>query len=159
MHLALVGLAPFPTKPSRDRRRSGPAPQGATLVRGLAMVDDAAIDRAVAVISVLADRTRLGILAHLHAGELRVGQIQQRVGRAQALTSYHLRVLAEAGLVRRRRDGQAVVYAADPDGWDAAIATIRAVFAPTSSSPVKANAPTGEGRGAVLELGVNGKVL
>jgi DNA-binding transcriptional ArsR family regulator len=93
------------------------------------MADDGAIDQAVAVIAILADRNRLEILAHLRASELRVGQIQRRVGIAQSLTSYHLRVLAEAGLVRRRRDGQAVVYAVDEDGWDGAIAAIRAVLA------------------------------
>jgi ArsR family transcriptional regulator, cadmium/lead-responsive transcriptional repressor len=106
------------------------------------MVDDAAIDRAVTVISVLADRTRLGMLAHLRGGELGAGELQRCMGISQPLTSYHLRVLAEAGLVRRRRDGQAVVYAADADGWDAAIDTIRAAFAPTSSSTDNATAST-----------------
>lgn len=93
------------------------------------MVDETLIDQAVAVIAVLADRTRLGILAQLRGGELAAGELQRRLGITQPLTSYHLRVLSEAGLVHARRAGTFIYYSADEDGWNAAITTVNAVFA------------------------------
>ena len=67
------------------------------------MVDEA-VDQAVTVMAVLADRHRLGILAQLRGGEVGAGELQRRLGITQPLTSYHLRVLSEAGLVRSRHD-------------------------------------------------------
>jgi DNA-binding transcriptional ArsR family regulator len=96
------------------------------------LVDDAALDQAVAMIAVLADRNRLGILAQLHDGELPVGEVQRRMGIKQALTSHHVRVLFAAGLVRRRRAGLFVYYALDADGWAAARSAIEAVLTPAS---------------------------
>lgn len=58
----------------------------------------------------LADPTRLAILRCLMAGERSVGQVVAETGRGQANVSKHLKMLAESGLVGRRKDGLQVFY-------------------------------------------------
>jgi DNA-binding transcriptional ArsR family regulator len=59
----------------------------------------------------LADPGRLQIVyALLEAGELRVGDIAERVGASESGTSHQLRQLRLAGLVRSRRQGREVHY-------------------------------------------------
>jgi ubiquinone/menaquinone biosynthesis C-methylase UbiE/DNA-binding transcriptional ArsR family regulator len=53
----------------------------------------------------LGDPTRLRIFRLLRAMELAVGEIAQVVGQSQPRVSRHVRILAEAGLVERRREG------------------------------------------------------
>jgi DNA-binding transcriptional ArsR family regulator len=59
----------------------------------------------------LADPTRLAILRALMDGERNVTQVVEETGRNQANVSKHLKMLAEAGLVARRKDGLQVFYA------------------------------------------------
>lgn len=58
----------------------------------------------------LADSTRLAILRTLMQGERNVTQVVEETGRGQANVSKHLKMLASAGLVSRRRDGLQVFY-------------------------------------------------
>jgi DNA-binding transcriptional ArsR family regulator len=58
----------------------------------------------------LADATRLAILRSLMAGEKSVGQVVAETGRGQANVSKHLKLLAESGLVGRRKEGLLVYY-------------------------------------------------
>jgi DNA-binding transcriptional ArsR family regulator len=58
----------------------------------------------------LADPTRLAILRTLMAGERSVSQVIDETGRNQANVSKHLKMLAEAGLVARRKEGLQVFY-------------------------------------------------
>lgn len=53
----------------------------------------------------LADPTRLRIFHLLRAMELAVGEIAQVVGQSQPRVSRHIRILAEAGLIDRRKEG------------------------------------------------------
>lgn len=53
----------------------------------------------------LADPTRLRVLALLRAMELSVGEIAQVLGQSQPRVSRHVKILAEAGLIERRREG------------------------------------------------------
>ncbi len=53
----------------------------------------------------LGDPTRLRILNLLRAMELAVGEIAQVVGQSQPRVSRHIRILVEAGLVERRKEG------------------------------------------------------
>jgi DNA-binding transcriptional ArsR family regulator len=63
----------------------------------------------------LADPTRLAILRCLMAGERNVGQVVAETGHGQANVSKHLKLLADAGLVGRRKAGLQVHYRiADP---------------------------------------------
>ena len=53
----------------------------------------------------LADPTRLRIVQLLREGELAIGEVAQVLGQSQPRVSRHVRILAEAGLVDRRREG------------------------------------------------------
>jgi DNA-binding transcriptional ArsR family regulator len=63
----------------------------------------------------LGDTTRLAILRALMPGERNVGEVVAETGQGQANVSKHLKLLAEAGLVARRKQGLQVYYrVADP---------------------------------------------
>jgi DNA-binding transcriptional ArsR family regulator len=63
----------------------------------------------------LADPTRLAILRALMGGERNVSQVIDETCRNQANVSKHLKMLAEARLVTRRKEGLQVFYRlADP---------------------------------------------
>lgn len=53
----------------------------------------------------LADPTRLRILALLRQMELSVGELAQVLGQSQPRVSRHLKILADAGLLERRKEG------------------------------------------------------
>jgi ArsR family transcriptional regulator len=68
----------------------------------------------------LADPTRLRILALLRAMELSVGELAQVLGQSQPRVSRHLKILADAGVVERRKEGSWVFLTlADPARVDA----------------------------------------
>jgi ArsR family transcriptional regulator len=58
----------------------------------------------------LADPTRLRILACLCDEERPVNEVVKRVGLTQANISRHLNILYKAGVVDRRREGNSVFY-------------------------------------------------
>ncbi len=62
-------------------------------------------------LKVLADETRLAIVALLLEGPMHVGEINDVLEVEPSLLSHHLRVLREAELVTAQRDGKAVLYA------------------------------------------------
>ncbi len=62
----------------------------------------------------LSEPTRLMILRTLMTeGELNVTQIVEQIGSTQANVSKHLKQLADAGLVARRKEGLNVIYRLD----------------------------------------------
>lgn len=63
----------------------------------------------------LADPTRRRIVAALRGGERPVGDIVAEAGVHQSGVSRHLRILAEAGFVDVRPDGQRRLYALRPE--------------------------------------------
>ncbi|HUD93159.1 metalloregulator ArsR/SmtB family transcription factor [Sphingobium sp.] len=60
---------------------------------------------ALDIFRALGDPTRLRIVHLLRAMELAVGEIAQVVGQSQPRVSRHVRILAEAGIVERRKEG------------------------------------------------------
>ncbi|WHO40061.1 metalloregulator ArsR/SmtB family transcription factor [Sphingobium sp. AP49] len=60
---------------------------------------------ALDIFRALADPTRLRVLHLLRAMELAVGEVAQAVGQSQPRVSRHIRILAEAGLIERRKEG------------------------------------------------------
>lgn len=58
----------------------------------------------------MCDPTRAQIARALGVGPLAVRDLTRVIGRSRTVTSQHLRVLREAGLVEASRDGRAVVY-------------------------------------------------
>ena len=63
----------------------------------------------------LADPTRLRIVALLRLMELSVGELAQVLGQSQPRVSRHLKILADAGVLERRKEGSWVFLTlADP---------------------------------------------
>lgn len=67
-------------------------------------------EKSVLLLKALGDPTRLRVIEVLVDGPRHVGRINDSIGIEPSLLSHHLRVLKEAGLVRDRRDGKAVMY-------------------------------------------------
>ncbi len=64
----------------------------------------------------LADPTRLRILALLARMELSVGELAQLLEQSQPRVSRHVRILADAGIIDRRKEGSWVFLAISDDG-------------------------------------------
>jgi ubiquinone/menaquinone biosynthesis C-methylase UbiE/DNA-binding transcriptional ArsR family regulator len=64
----------------------------------------------VAALKAAAESTRLRILLLLEAGELNVKDLTQILGQSQPRISRHLKLLAEAGLIERFREGSWVYF-------------------------------------------------
>lgn len=82
----------------------------------------AEVDAAVVVLKLLADPTRLAILAMLARDELAVGAMAERLGRPVPGVSQHLAKLRAHGLVVARRAGSSVHYS-QPDEHVARLVT------------------------------------
>lgn len=68
----------------------------------------------------IADGQRRRILAALSRGPRRAGEVGRLVGLSPNALSFHLRLLRQAGLVTRRREGRSLVYSASRpaiQGW------------------------------------------
>lgn len=71
---------------------------------------------AVAQLAALAQETRLAIyrlLVQQGEGGLAVGSIATQLGLANATLSFHLKTLAQAGLIEARQDGRFIHYSAN----------------------------------------------
>jgi DNA-binding transcriptional ArsR family regulator len=73
---------------------------------------DEQVEVAVRTLQLLGDRTRLRIVWALLHGEYSVGELAAMVGAQQSATSQHLAKLRLARLVRTRRQGTRIFYAA-----------------------------------------------
>src|SRR5271156_401209 len=60
---------------------------------------------ALEIFRALADPTRLRILALLRAMELSIGELAQVLGQSQPRVSRHVKILADAGIAERRKEG------------------------------------------------------
>jgi SAM-dependent methyltransferase len=78
----------------------------------------------LAIFRALADPTRLRILALLRRMELSVGELAQVLGQSQPRVSRHVRILADAGLADRRREGSWVFLGLGPAATAPLLATI-----------------------------------
>src|SRR5215472_14969126 len=72
----------------------------------------------LSTLQALADPTRLRIIEAMKSGECAVGQIVERVDIHQSGVSRHLRILAEAGVVQVRPDGQKRLYSLRKEAFD-----------------------------------------
>src|SRR5712671_6167592 len=66
----------------------------------------------------LADPARLRIVEAMKSGECAVGDIVERMDIHQSGVSRHLRILAEAGIVQMRPDGQKRLYSLRREAFD-----------------------------------------
>ena len=68
---------------------------------------------------ILADVSRLAIIYCLPTkGEMSVGQVVEATGRSQANVSKHLKLMADAGLLARRKKGLLVFYRLQDPVWE-----------------------------------------
>jgi ArsR family transcriptional regulator len=70
---------------------------------------------ALAIFRALADPTRLRIVALLRLMELSVGELAQVLGQSQPRVSRHVKILCDAGLAERRKEGSWVFVALGAD--------------------------------------------
>ena len=78
---------------------------------------------ALDIFRALADPTRLRILALLRSMELSVGELAQVLGQSQPRVSRHVKILCDAGLAERRKEGSWVFLALGEDTRVAPVAT------------------------------------
>jgi len=64
----------------------------------------------IRVMKALSDPNRVRVLKLLQVGELCVCEIQKLLGLAQSTVSKHMKILEDAGLVDRRRQGTWILY-------------------------------------------------
>lgn len=87
------------------------------------------------------DPTRLAILERLQGGEQCVCTLTDLLETGQSRLSFHLKVLADAGLVSNRRAGRWSYYRLRPEAFYAAAARIAALGAgPATAGPARAAA-------------------
>jgi DNA-binding transcriptional ArsR family regulator len=72
----------------------------------------------VKVFHALADPVRFRIIELMKSEECAVGDLVERMDIHQSCVSRHLRVLAEAGLVQMRPDGQKRLYSLRKEAFD-----------------------------------------
>lgn len=75
-----------------------------------AKTPDEFLELMAAKFRLLGDATRLAILRELMAGERSVSEVVEVTGAGQANVSKHLKLLCDAGLLARRRQGTSVFY-------------------------------------------------
>lgn len=71
---------------------------------------------ALAIFSALADPTRLRILGLLRAMELSIGELALVLGQSQPRVSRHVKILADAGILLRRKEGSWVFLGLGEEG-------------------------------------------
>ncbi len=83
------------------------------------------MNHALDIFRALADATRLRILALVRRMELSVGELAQVLGQSQPRVSRHVKILCDAGLLERRKEGSWVFVAL---GLPAIVAPVAAVL-------------------------------
>jgi ArsR family transcriptional regulator len=88
------------------------------------------LDRQLHVFRAIGEETRLRIMALLLRGELTVTEITHILGQSQPRVSRHLKILTEAGLIDKFREGSWMFYRASApaiEGADGVIGAVRAL--------------------------------
>ncbi|MEM8985606.1 MAG: metalloregulator ArsR/SmtB family transcription factor [Pseudomonadota bacterium] len=82
------------------------------------------LDQTLGVFRAAGEETRLRILTLLSNGELTVTELTQILGQSQPRVSRHLKVLNDAGLVERYREGSWVFYRLGEAGASPSVASV-----------------------------------
>jgi DNA-binding transcriptional ArsR family regulator len=85
---------------------------------------------AAALLKALANENRLMIMCTLIAGEMSVGELNEKVPLSQSALSQHLAGLREAGLVSTRKEAQTVYYSLLGDEAKKIIAVLHSIYCP-----------------------------
>jgi ArsR family transcriptional regulator len=97
-------------------------------------------DDAVARLRAAAEPSRLRLLALLAQAELTVTEITQVLGQSQPRVSRHLKVLCDAGLLERHREGAWILYRVPDEGAEADLARHLAALVPDRDPVLAADA-------------------
>ena len=81
-----------------------------------------AMDELLAGLKAVAETTRVRILFALSHGELNVSELTYILGQSQPRVSRHLRLMAEAGLLSRHKEGNWVLFRLRQEGLGGALA-------------------------------------
>src|SRR5476649_584248 len=84
------------------------------------------MDRLVAMLRAAGDPTRLRLLLLLREAELTVSELIEIVGQSQPRVSRHLKLLGEAGLLERFKEGSWVFYRAAERGMGTSLGRVLA---------------------------------
>ncbi|MCL6607118.1 MAG: metalloregulator ArsR/SmtB family transcription factor [Geminicoccaceae bacterium] len=103
----------------------------AELSRERAVATETELDRLLDGLEAAGERTRLRLLAVCAEGEWTVSELVEVLGQSQPRVSRHLRLLSEAGLLERFREGSWVFYRRASRGPGAALARALAGLLPT----------------------------
>src|SRR5579883_2714782 len=96
----------------------------------------AAMDQLLAALRAAAEPTRLRLLVLCARAELTVGEATQILGQSQPRVSRHLKLLCEAGLLDRLRDGSSVFYRLARRAEGGALASLLAGLVPSDDPTV-----------------------
>src|SRR5690348_16673782 len=112
------------------------------------------MERLVAMLRAAGDLTRLRLLLLLVEAELTVSELTQILGQSQPRISRHLKLLCEARLLERFKEGAWVFYRAADRGDGGALAATLARLAEAQYDPILADDQRrlGEVRAARAEL-------
>ena len=99
-----------------------------------------AASQACSLMKVLANPDRLMILCQLSQGELRVGELEERLGIVQPTLSQQLTVLREQQLVSTRREGKNIFYTFSSPQALAVIETLYQQFCQPHCTPAGGSA-------------------
>ena len=97
---------------------------------------NASLDDLLAALRAVAEPTRLRLLVLCSRGELTVSELAQILGQSQPRVSRHLKLLCEAGLLDRFREGSWVFYRVSGGGAASALAGHLVAACDSSGSPV-----------------------
>src|SRR5277367_3982517 len=87
------------------------------------------MDQLLTMLRAVGDPTRLRLLLILREAELTVSELTQVLGQSQPRVSRHLKLLCDAGLLERFKEGSWVFYRAADRGEGAALGTALASLA------------------------------
>src|ERR1700739_4726795 len=93
------------------------------------MLGMTAIQELLAMLRAAGDPTRLRLLAVLREAELTGSELTEIVGQSQPRVSRHLKLLCDAGLLQRFREGSWVFYRSAERGEGAALGGLLATLA------------------------------
>jgi ArsR family transcriptional regulator len=106
------------------------------------------MDRLVAMLRAAGDPTRLRLLLLLRQAELTVSELIEIVGQSQPRVSRHLKLLCDAGLLQRFKEGSWVFYRAADAGAGAALGQALSSLAGPHAADLERLAQVREARAA-----------
>jgi ubiquinone/menaquinone biosynthesis C-methylase UbiE/DNA-binding transcriptional ArsR family regulator len=99
----------------------------------------AAIQELLAMLRAAGDPTRLRLLLLLREAELTVSELTEIVGQSQPRVSRHLKLLCDAGLLQRFKEGSWVFYRSADRGEPAQLAELLTAFAESAAEPFQSD--------------------